>query len=132
MGISAGLLWDIFKHVRTWLTNLNRASEARKAQSVQALRDVVKASRETAVYMRQMRDTGHRDHQTETHLTLLWTELGYALKDLGIEKLARRCLIKGKDWSNPEHYDKAFLKKADVSLERMESLANAILRQIKQ
>jgi hypothetical protein len=29
--ISANLLWTIFKHVRSWLANLDRASQARKA-----------------------------------------------------------------------------------------------------
>ena len=130
MDVSAGLLWDIFKHVRSWLANLGRAGKERKQQSVRALRDVVNASRETAVYIRQMRDTGRREHGTEMRLSILWTELSYALQDLGINKLAKRCQIKGKHWSNPAHYDKEFLKKADVSLERMETLANQILQQI--
>ena len=121
--ISAGLLWDIFKHARAWLANLNRASDERKQQSIRALRDIISASRETAVYIRQMKDRGGRDHNTEAHLSVLWTELGFALEDLGIRKLAKRCKIKGKHWSNPNHYDKAFIEKADISLERMERLA---------
>lgn len=130
MVISAGVLWDIFKHTGTWLSNLGRAGEERKQQSVRALRDVITAARETAVYIRQMQDTGRRDHSVESHLSVLWTELGFALQDLGIEKLSRRCRIKGKEWSDPAHYDDAFLKKADVSLERMERLAHEILRQV--
>lgn len=31
---------------------------------------------------------------------------------------------------NPDHYDDDFLKKADVSLDRMEKLANEILLRI--
>ena len=64
------------------------------------------------------------------HLTVLWTELGFALQDLGIEKLAKRCQIKGKEWSNPEDYNPGFFAKADMSLERMERMAKEILRQI--
>ena len=130
MIISTGILWDIFKHAGSWLANLNRAGEERKQQSVDALRKVVTAARETAVYMRQMKDTGHRDHATEAHLSVLWTELGFALQDLGIAKLARKCQIKGKQWSDPGHYDEAFLAKADVGLERIERLAHEILRQL--
>ncbi len=121
--ISAGLLWDIFKHVRSWLANLHRASQDRQQQSIRALRDVITAARETAVYIRQMKDTGRRDHGIEARLTVLWTELGFSLQDLGISKLAKRCQINGKHWSNPEHYDEDFLARADVSLERMERLA---------
>jgi len=129
-GVSPSLLWDIFKHVRAWLANLNRAGEARKTQSVKALREVITAARETAVYMRQVQDLGTRDHGAERRLTVLWTELGFALRDLGLNKLAKRCQITGKDWAKPGHYDKDFLDKADVSLERMEHLALQILHQI--
>ncbi|MEQ1599472.1 MAG: hypothetical protein ABL880_08935 [Methylotenera sp.] len=120
-------IWEILKHVRSWLANLDRASQKRKQQSTHALREVVKAARETAVYMRQVHETGSKNHDTEARLSVLWTDLGYALQDIGIEKLAKRCQITGKHWANPSHYDDEFLKKADVSLERMEKLANEIL-----
>ena len=130
--ISASLLWDIFKHVRSWLANLNRASEDRKQQSIKALRNIISASRETAVYIRQMNDRGLRDHATEKRLSLLWTELSFSLDDLGISALAKRCNIKGKQWANPDHYDADFINKADVSLDRMERLAQEILLELKR
>ena len=130
--ISAGLLWEIFKHAGSWLTNLNRASDQRKQQSIDALRNIILASRETAVYIRQMNDTSSRDHAAEKHLSALWTDLGFALQDLGISKLAKRCNIKGKQWAMPEHYDADFIKKADVSLDRMERLAQEILLKIQR
>jgi hypothetical protein len=102
--ISAGLLWEIFTHVRSWLANLNRAG--------------------------QLDETGRRDHNTEQSLAVRWTELGFRLEDLGISKLAKRCQITGKHWSDPDHYDRDFLEKADVSLDRMERLATEILHQI--
>ncbi len=128
--VSAGLLRDIFKHVRWWLANLHRAGATRKQQSVTALRNTIKASRETAVYIRFLNDSGVRNQQTESHLSVLWTELGFALEDLGIDKLAKRCQISGKHWANPEHYDEEFIKQADISLERMEQLARQILYDI--
>jgi hypothetical protein len=128
--ISAGLLWEIFTHVRSWLANLNRAGEQRKRQSIDALRGIITASRQTAVYLRQLDETGRRDHNTEQSLAVRWTELGFRLEDLGISKLAKRCQITGKHWSDPDHYDRDFLEKADVSLDRMERLATEILHQI--
>jgi hypothetical protein len=128
--ISAGLLWDIFKHVRSWLANLDRASDERKQQSIKALRDVILASRETAVYIQHMNNNSARDHKTESHLAVLWTELGFALENLKLNKLAKRCQIKDKHWAEPNHYDDEFIKKADVSLERMERLAREILQHI--
>ncbi len=130
--INAGLLWDIFKHIRSWLSNLDRASVKRKHESVTALRGVIKASRETAVYMRQFNDKGTRDHAIESHLSVLWTQLGFDLEDLKLNKLAKRCQINGKHWSDPEHYDEAFLNKADISLDKMERIAREILHTIRQ
>jgi hypothetical protein len=128
--LTSKILWEILKHAKSWLVNLNGASDERKEQSVRAVRNVIIASRETAVYMRSMKDTEHRNHDTEAYLSILWTELSFALQDIGIAKLAKRCQIKGMHWANPDHYDQDFLQKADVGLERMEKLANEILAQI--
>lgn len=126
-GISAKLLWDIFKHVRSWLANLDRASEERKRQSVSALRRVVTAARQTAVYIRQLEESGLREHSLERRLAALWTELGFELKDLGMDGLAEKCQIRGRLWSDPARRDRAFLDRADSSLDRIERAALEIL-----
>ena len=128
--LTTKILGDLFNHGYKWLLNLRRAKTERKKESIQALRQVVTASRETAVYIRQLNDNGNRDHNTERHLSLLWTDLGFALEDLGIKKLAKRFQIKGKHWSNPRHYDKEFLDKADISLDKMEKLAEVRIKTI--
>lgn len=123
-------LWELAKHAGMWLTNLKRARLARKRESVTALRQVVIAARRTAVYLRQLRDTGRRDHATETELTTRWTELGFALDDLELDKLAKRCQISGRYWADPADMDPVFLDKADVGLRRMEQLAQTMLREL--
>lgn len=123
-------MWELIKHAGIWLRNLKNANEARKKESVKALRKVVISARKTAVYMRQLNDTGTRSHQSESEISMLWTELGFTLYDLGIIKLSKRCQIKGKYWADPTKTDKKILEKADVGLERMEQLANEVLRQI--
>ena len=130
--ISSNTLYALFRHGLQWLGNLRRAREGRIEESVQALRKVITAARETAVYLRQLQQTGQPDHAVERHLTRLWTELGFALQDLGIDKLAKRCQITGARWADPERFDPAFLDKADVSLERMEKLATELLAEVKR
>ena len=125
--ISSSTLYNLFRHGLQWLGNLRRARHGRIEESVQALRKVITAARETAVYLRQLKATGRPDHQVERHLTRLWTELGFALQDLGIHKLAKRCQITGARWADPARFDEAFLDKADVSLEKMEQLALQLL-----
>ena len=63
--ITSEILWEILKHAKSWLANLVRASDKRKEQSVSAVRDVIKASRETAVYMRTVKELGTRKPETE-------------------------------------------------------------------
>ena len=126
------VLWDLLKHATRWLANLRRAGETRKRESIEAVRAMMSAARETGVYLRQMQDTGKRSHATERELSAQWTRLGFQLADLELTKLAKRCQITGKHWSNPEHYDAEFLRKADVSVERMERLALEILNQIER
>ena len=128
--VTAISLWELVKHTGTWVTNLKRAKDSRKKESIDALRKVVIAARQTTVYMRQLKDTGEKSHKTESGLSVLWTELSFALEDLGIDKLAKRCRITGKNWADPEKMDQEYLDKADVGLERMERLANEVLQEI--
>jgi hypothetical protein len=128
--ISTHSFYDLFRHGLTWLGNLRRARHGRIEESVQALRRVIIAARETAVYLRQLKVTEQADHQIERHLTVLWTELGFALQDLGIDKLAKRCQITGAHWADPARFDAEFLDKADVSLLRMEELARGLMAEV--
>lgn len=121
--ISDRLLWELFRHLRTWLANLHRASKARKRESIDALRAVVFAARHTRVYLRRLQDTATQDHAEEARLADMWTELGFRLTDLGLTRLARRCDISGRYWSDPAEFDDDFIEKADIRLDRMEYLA---------
>ncbi len=125
-------LWELIKHLGQWLSNLNRAGEKRKLESIEALRAVILAARDTTVYVRKINDTGMQDHHEETRLALMWTELGFRLSDLGLSKLAKRCDIKGRYWSNPDQFDTDFLNKADISLVKMEKLARQMVSEIER
>jgi hypothetical protein len=125
--LSPTALWDLIKNASRWLTNLSRAKQTRKQESILALRKVIIAARKTAVYVRQLNDTQQRHYPTEVELATLWTELSFALDDLNLPKLAKRCLINGKQWADPSSLDTHFLAKADVGLDRIEQLANQVL-----
>lgn len=128
--LTASLLWDLFKHLRQWLVNLNRAGEERKRESIAALRAVTLAARATRVYLRSIADSGRADHAEEARLSQMWTELGFKLGDLGLGTLAKRCDITGRYWADPAQFDREFLDRADVGLERMEQLARRMVADI--
>ena len=127
--LSPDNLWDLFKHVKSWLINLERASEKRKKESIEALRAVLSAVRETESYMRRLKTKG-RDHAIEDRLSALWTELSYKLSDIGLEKLAKKCYMKGKYWANREKYSDDYFDKYGISLELIEHIVKKHLKNI--
>lgn len=128
--ISDSLLRELFRHLRSWLANLQRAGAERKRESIDALRAVVIAARHTQAYLRRLRQHADQDHTEEARLAGMWTELGFRLGDLKLNRLAKRCDINGRYWADPEQFDADFLRKADIGLERMEQLARQMLAEI--
>lgn len=129
MTLSPENLWDLLKHVKTWLINLERAGDARKKESVEALRAVLNAVRETESYLRRLRSE-ERDQNMEDKLSLLWTELSYKLTDIGLDKLSKKCFMKGKYWADKEKYSDAYFDKYGISLELIEHLVKKHLKEL--
>jgi hypothetical protein len=123
-------LWELVKHLKQWLVNLRKAGDARKRESVEALRAVIVAARHTSVYVQRLNEPGQQDHAEEARLTAMWTGLSFMLADLKLFKLAKRCDIEGRYWANPAQFDAGFLEKADVGLDRMEQLARQMVAEI--
>jgi len=129
LGVSEWL--TIITHVKKWVTNLLRAKSERKKQSKEALRAVIKAVRETTIYLRSLREGGQKSIEKERELSLLWTDLSFGLEDLGLKKLATRCSMKGRYWADPAAFNKTFLNRADIRLADIEQLAYASLKEFK-
>ena len=104
----------IITHVKKWVTNLVRAKSERKRQSKEALRAVIKAVRETTIYLRMLRDGRSQSIAIEKKLSLLWTELSFRIEDLELKKLANRCSILGRYWVDPAAFTKDFLDSVDI------------------
>jgi len=123
----------IVTHVKKWVTNLLRAKSERKKQSKEALRAVIKAVRETTIYLRILREKRPKSIARERKLSLLWTELSFRIEDLGLEKLAHRCQIMGKYWADPADFTRDFLQGTDLRrLSDIEKLAYASLKVLKK
>jgi hypothetical protein len=131
--LTIGEWLTILAHVKKWVTNLLRAKSERKRQSKEALRAVIKAVRETTIYLRILREERPKSIARERKLSLLWTELSFRIENLGLEKLANRCQVMGKYWADPSDLTKDFLKGTDVHrLSDIEKLAYASLKEMKK
>lgn len=128
--LDAADLKTLFSHIARWLANLGRANAARRQASIAAVREVILVARRTATYLRHVEQTGRQDVQQEQDLAERWTRLGFAMQDLGLAKLAKRCDIRGRAWADPAQFTPEFLQQADVSLESIERLAAQALRDV--
>jgi len=128
--LSAKELLSIITHVKQWVGNLRRAKQQRKQESKKALRAVISAVRETTVYLRGLKEEQPKSIDKEERLSLKWTQLAFALEDLGLNKLATRCSIKGRYWANPADYDQDFLERAGMRLADIERMAQKSLKEL--
>ena len=122
---------ELLTHIKRWVSNLLRAGEQRKTQSKEALRSVIRAVRDTEIYVRHLHEGGTKSIITERELAVRWTDLSFALEDLELESLAKRCRIKGQEWADPSRFDKEFLDKAGTKLSEVEKVALLALKNIK-
>lgn len=123
----------IITHVKKWVTNLLRAKSERKRESKEALRAVIKAVRETTIYLRILREGRQQSIAIEKKLSLLWTELSFRIDDLDLNKLANRCSILGRYWADPTAFTKDFLDSVDIDrLLDIEKLAYTSLKDLKK
>ncbi len=130
--LSTKELLSIITHVKQWVGNLYRANQQRKQESKKALRAVISAVRETTVYLRSLKDGREISIEKEERLSLKWTQLAFELEDLGLNKLASRCSIKGRYWANPSDFDRDFLDRAGMRLADIERLAQNSLKQLEK
>jgi len=128
--ISANDWLGLLTHVKQWLGNLVRAGKERKTESKEALRSVVLAVRETEIYVRHLNEDGKKSIKTERALSLQWTNLSFRLEDIKLNKLAKRCRLKGMYWADPAKFSSEFLDKAGTKLSDIEKLALLALREI--
>jgi hypothetical protein len=129
--LGASEILSIITHLKKWVINLLRAKAKRKQQSKKALRAVIKAVRETTIYLRIIRDTGKKSIKKERELSLLWTDLSFKLEDIKLKKLAENCMKLSRYWAEPSDFDESFLEKAGNRLSDIEQLAQASLDLIK-
>ncbi|MBN2427816.1 MAG: hypothetical protein JXK94_05745 [Deltaproteobacteria bacterium] len=127
--LSAGEWLSIITHIKQWVGNLLRAKEERKQESKDALRSVIKAVRETTLYLHRLREGEGKSLDMERELSHLWTDLSFRVEDLKLNKLAERCNLMGKYWADPTLFDPAFLDQANERLADVEKLARLSLEQ---
>lgn len=128
--ITESTLKALLANLGRYLANLARAGRQRKEESRKALQGVIRATRQTKVYLRALNTRGKRDFSKEERLTDTWTKLAFELKKLGVETLAKRCDIAGGYWSDPERFSDAFLDQAKVRLQDLEMEARALLAKL--
>ena len=128
--IMESTLKELLANLGRYLANLARAGAKRKAESVKALQGVIRATRQTKVYLRALDDHGKRDYKKEERLTDTWTKLSFELRKLGVKALAKRCDVAGGYWADPDKVSIEFLKNARARLQDLELEARTLLAKL--
>lgn len=118
--------WEVAKHLKTWVTNLRRAKEDRKKESVEALRQVIIASRGMRIYINEWNE-GVRDYSREKQLSEEWTTLGFLVRDLGLKDLSAKCDALAVKLTMIDQVSKETIEKTREALVSIEERAQDIL-----
>ena len=119
--------WEVAKHLKTWVTNLRRAKEDRKKESVEALRQVIIASRGMRIYINEWNE-GVRDYSREKQLSEEWTTLGFLVRDLGLKDLSAKCDALAVKLTMIDKVSKETIDKTREALISIEERATEILK----
>lgn len=128
--VTESVLKGLFANLARYLANLARAGATRREESRKALEGVIRATRRTRVYARELGASGKRDFGKEERLSATWTDLSFELRKLGVDALAKRCDIAGGYWSDPEKFADDFLDKARARLQDLELEARTLLARL--
>lgn len=128
--VTESALKALLANLGRYLANLARAGGQRKEESRKALQGVIRATRQTQVYLRALNAKGKRDFEKEERLSDLWTKLSFELRKLGVKALAKRCDIAGGYWSDPDKFSEKFLQKAKARLQDLELEARTLLAKL--
>ena len=128
--VAESALKALLANLGRYLANLARAGQKRREESRRALQGVIRATRRSRVYARQLEASGKRDFAKEETLSATWTDLSFELRKLGVRALAKRCDIAGGYWSDPDGFSDAFLDQARVRLRDLELEARTLLARL--
>ncbi len=121
--------WEVAKHLKKWVTNLKRARENRKNESIEALRQVIVASRGMRIYINEWKE-GVRDYPSEKQLSEEWTKLGFLVKDLGLQDLSNKCDELALKLTMIDQVGKETVEKTREALVSIEERAREILNEV--
>ena len=128
--VGGGVVSALTTHLLKWVTNLRRAGENRKNESRDSLKRVILTVRKTSVYCRALDEGQPKNYDKEAEISAQWTGLAMELDRLKLEKLAKKCRVKGWYWEDQGRFDSEFLKHAQVSFKQVEDLATQLLKEI--
>ena len=130
VAVTESVLRSLLANLGRYLANLARAGPKRREESRAALQGVIRATRQTRVYVRELAARGLRNFEKEERLSDSWTTLSFELRKLGVPALAKRCDIAGSYWADPGRFTDDFLKQARARLEDLELEAKALLKKL--
>lgn len=113
-----GINW-IIERINWLIKRFAEREDANIKQRNDAINALLDALSETRIMFGTCRVKGQRDRIKEEMISRLWTKASRAVEPFD-QKLANRCLTKGKYWSDPTGWNTNDLLAAKITIEEVE------------
>ncbi len=121
-----GIISSISKAANGWFESLGKRRNRLNEQEIEAIKAFYEAVNETRIYVNKLNkpdssknnDIFQGDKVEEEKLSKLWTTASYKIHNFS-KDLAKRCLIKGDYWTNPDDWSDNDVIKKRIEIDRM-------------
>jgi len=121
-----GILSNIVKPANSWFESLKNRKDHLNEKEIEAIKSFYEAVNETRIYVNKLnkldpsktRGIFVGDKDEEEKLSRLWTAASYKIQSFS-KDLAKRCLIKGDYWTNPDEWSDNDITESRIEIDRM-------------
>ena len=121
-----GILSGIVKPANSWFESLSKRKNKLNEREIEAIKAFYEAVNETRIYVNKLNQPDPSkanniflgDKAEEEKLSRLWTTASYKIQDFSRD-LAKRCLIKGDYWTNPDNWSDNDIIEKRIEIDRM-------------
>ncbi len=120
------ILSRIAKPANSWFKSLSKRKNQLNEREIEAIKAFYEAVNETRIYVNKLNKPDPSknnnifigDKVEEEKLSRLWTTASYKIQNFS-KDLAKRCLIKGDYWTNPDGWSDNDIIEKRIEIDRM-------------
>jgi hypothetical protein len=120
-------LLEIVKSFAEIVPSLILLPKEQRERKDAAMRAIVIALDETAIYYRDLGESSGRSRERENQLAKYWSAAAIPMRHVD-QELAERCDMKAEFWLNPERYDANKIKQLNIQLDNVRETYRSLIK----